>query len=240
MKKNLFVIAGLLVASLWVSSVFAQSKMIVVAPGFDHPLSLVAQRVLLEIYKKAGVDVKFETFPPKRASAMFNLGKVDGFIFSDALFIKTHPGGILIYPPIGFDDIVAFTKKNDITINGWDSLKPYSIGYMYHMVVVEDHVKELNSRGVQNPIQAFKKLDAGRSDTDIVVMPRIVGLKMIKILKLEGIKVLEPAIERVPLYHVVSAQNADLAPALGAALAEMVKSGKLKTITDNVEAEILK
>jgi polar amino acid transport system substrate-binding protein len=238
MKKELKFATTILVVGLCLMPSFAQKKLVIATPGFDHPISQVAAKVLPEAYKKLGYDVEFQTLPPQRAINMLEDGSVDAYIFSDISLIKDSPKGVQVNTPIGFDDIVVFTKRADITVTGWDSLKPYSLGYMVGMSVIESHIKGMKTDPAQNPAQAFQKMDAGR--TDVVVMPRGVGLMMIKNLKLKGLNVLDPPLEKVALYHFLSAKQAALAPKLAAVLADMTKSGQLKTITDQVEADFLK
>lgn len=216
---------------------YAQEKILIVTPGYDHPMALVAAKILPEAFQAAGAEAEFKVLPPSRADRAFDAGEVGAWIFADASFAAKHPGAVQVVPSIGSDDIVVFSKRTDLKVAGWPSLKGYSVGYNLGMVVVENGLKGVAGLKVdpaQDPPSVFKKLDAGRSD--LAVMPRGVGLMMIKALNLQGIQALSPALERVPLYVFLTAKNAALAPKLTKALDEILRSGRLKAVTAEVEA----
>jgi len=144
--------------------VMAQNKIIIVTPGYDHPMAQVAAKILPEAYKELGYTVEFQELPPERSLKAFDEGRVDAYIFSDAEFKENHPGAVLVNEPIGTDDIVVFTKRKDMVVKGWESLKPYVIGYQISMAVVENNTATgFKREPSQNPPQAFQKLAADRS-----------------------------------------------------------------------------
>jgi polar amino acid transport system substrate-binding protein len=236
-KRGLLLLPSLLIVFCMVPAI-GQSKFVVSTPGFDHPVAAIASKILPDAYKKLGLEMEFQDVPPARAVNMFDTNTADGYIFADASFTKDHPTAVMVNSPIGYDDIVVFTKLDNVVIKDWSSLKQYSIGYMIGMSVIENNIKGMKGDSSQNPSQAFQKLDGGR--TDVVVMPKGVGLMVIKNLKLKGIKILEPPLEKVALYHFVTAKNASVAPRLASILDDLSKSGKLKSVTDQVESDFLK
>lgn len=238
MNKRIFLLLLSLLTVFCMVPVIGQSKFVVSTPGFDHPVAIVATKILPDVYKKLGLELEFQDVPPARAHNMFDTNTADGYIFADISFTKDHPTAVMVNSPIGYDDIVVFTKLDNVVVKDWSSLKQYSIGYMIGMSVVENNIAGMKGDGSQNPAQAFQKLDGGR--TDVVVMPKGIGLMMIKTLKLKGIKIVEPPLEKVALYHFITAKNASLAPKLASILEDLSKSGKLKSITDQVEADFLK
>lgn len=204
----------------------AQPKLIIATPGFDHPMAQVARLVLPEAYGQLGYSVEFRVLPPNRIIPEFEEGRVDGFIFSDRDFQIDRRGAILVPFALGNDDITVFGKKEDLIIRGWESLKGLVVGYQLGMLVVEEHLRkfDLKGDGSQNPPQAFQKCAEGR--TDVVVMPLGVGLMMIKNLQLKGIYPIQPALEKVPLYHYLTSKNEALAAPLALVLAKMQKNGR--------------
>jgi hypothetical protein len=60
---------------------------------------------------------------------MFDDGSIDGLIFADDSFVTVHPGAVKVDAAIGSDDFAVFTKKADLSVRGWDSLRNLTIGY---------------------------------------------------------------------------------------------------------------
>jgi ABC-type amino acid transport substrate-binding protein len=216
----------------------AQNKILVVTPGYEHPMAQVAARILPDAYRDIGYAVEIQEMPPERALRALDEGTADAYIFADDEFFTQHKGAVKVREQIGDDDIVVFTKYRDLKVKNWDSLKPYTIGYQIGMAIVERNIVDFNTEPSQNPPQVFQKLSADRSD--VAVMPQGVGLVMMEMLNMTDISLIEPPLERVPLYHVLGSKNASLAPKLAAALARMNKSGRIKAVTDEVYSNYLK
>jgi len=211
----------------------ARDRIVIAAPGFDHPIAIVLKTILPEAYAKIGLDAEFRILPPARARKEFLDGDVDAFIFTDDAFVEDPASAIRIPLEILADDIAAFKKNRNISISGWNDLRPYSIGYMVGMGQIERSLKSgYRTFPAQNPAQAFRMLDAGR--VDVVVMPVGVGLMAIGQLGLDDIDIAYPSLTKVPLYHYVTLRNKAVAEKLGAAFAEMIKSGRLKAVADGV------
>ena len=211
-------------------SIYSQNKLVIATAGPAHPMYFVALKLLPEAFKKLDYNIEFKDCPPLRADSKFDTYQVDGFIFADAGYAKKHPNSVIVKTPIGYDNLVVFTKSVNFKPNGWASLKPYSIGYMLGYVVVENNTRGMNIDGVQNPDQVFSKLRAGRND--IAVLPQFLSI-MYKS-KYPEIKYLLPPLERVALYTFLTDEHVDLASKLASVLSDLRASGRIKIITDQV------
>lgn len=216
-------------------SVSGLEKVIIVTPGFDHPLSQVARIILPEAYKTLGYDVEFKVVPPNRAYLELDEGTADGFVMADEGITREHPSAVIVPASFGTDDFYVFSKRNDLKIANWDSLKAYSVGYMSSMTPVEVHLKGVKSHPGQEISQVFAMLAAGR--TDLVVMPKGVGMMMIKNMKLKDVHIIGPSLESVKIFHVVAGKRSDLAPKLAMEIIRLTKSGRLGEVTDQVFSE---
>jgi polar amino acid transport system substrate-binding protein len=215
---------------------YPAEKLFIVAGGQDHIMYYVSKKILTEAYKQIGYDIDIQSYPMQRAKSMLDKSRADGYNFAGTDIISEHPTCVPIKIPIGYDDIVVYSVKTYFKVSGWESLKPYSIGYMKGIEVIENNIRGMNTDRAITPTQAFDKLIAGR--TDIVVLPRAIGLMIGK--KYPAIRQLEPPVKRIPLYTVLSSMRADIAPKLENVLSGMIDSGRIRIITDEVEAEILK
>lgn len=84
--------------------------------------------------------------------------------------------------------------------------------------------------------QAFKKLDAGRSD--LVIEERFAGLQMLNQLGFKGIQLLEPPLKHYPLYHYIHTRHAALVPQLEETLQQMEQEGVIRTLQEQVMQEL--
>jgi len=202
----------------------------VVSPGPGHPMYKIATIVLSEALGKIGHQAEFHDFPPLRSLFMFERSKADCYLFATEMFLKNYPTAIKVQPPLGYDEMMVFSKSAKIKVNGWNSIRAYSIGYMKGMDVVEQRIQGMRTDGAENPRQALDKLRGGR--TDLVILPRMIGCTLIA--NYPGIKMLEPPLEKVALYTYLNAARADIAPQLSEVLSAMQRNGRLQEITEPI------
>ena len=228
--------AFLMSVVLLLEPVYSQDRIVVSASvsGVDHPIYRVAVRILPEAYKMIGCDMELKIVPALRAIALFDNERVDGFIFSDTLFTKKHPNSIIVPIPLGYDEFVVYTVKTKFIPDGWGSLRPYSIGYLKGMLVVENNLVGMNTDGAENRDQIFTKLVAGR--TDVAVLPRYISSTLKN--KYPEVTYLMPPLAKTPLYTYLTAKNRTLAPRLAGALSTLRTKGRIKEVTDQVLAEM--
>jgi len=205
-------------------------RILVGTAGFDFTPTIVACAILTEAYAKIGCRADFAVFPPNRMIASLDSGEIDALILAEARFVEDYPDAILLDTPLWVDELVAFSKRI-LAIRNWESLKPYRIGYITGMLIIEQNLSRgFNGVPAQNPVQLFRMLDADR--TDVVVTSRTIGNLMIARLNLADVIYQSEAFETVPNYHLLAKKNQDLAKRLSAVLADMAKSGRIAEITE--------
>lgn len=212
--------------------VFSLPEIVIDVSGYFHPMSQVCGIILPEAYRRLGYHLVFRDVPPNRADVEVNQGRSDGFVFSDDLYLASHPGSVKVDYPLGSDDIMVFTKGPAFQVGGWKSLTPYLVGYLKGMWVVESNLGGLRSDPANTPPQVFQMLEAGRSA--VAVMPYSLGLASLRSLGITDIRVLRPPLKKVLLYHFLAAKNASLAPKLAKILEEMDKQGLLRRAIEEV------
>lgn len=84
----------------------------------------------------------------------------------------------------------------------------------------------------------FRALDHGR--IDISVEDRVLGILTLKQLSIKGVRILEPPITRVTLYHYINKKHQHLVPKLEKALRQMKKHHEIDKINNDVREELLK
>ena len=142
----------------------------------------------------------------------------------------------MVSVPIGYLDIVIYTKDTNFAVEGWHSLMPYSISIVKGFQLVEAKTEGMQVEAVTTLKQAFLKLNAGRND--VVVDSRSTDTECeLKSLSLSGIRILEPPLDQLILYHYLHKRHMVLVKKLEAILLNMKQEGEFKTIQEQVVRE---
>jgi len=197
----------------------------------------VVCKILEKAYTQIGIKVKFKLLPSARSLDMANKGIVDGEIGRTVAIEKSCPNLIRVQVPVYQIKLSAFTKRKDISFNGWESLKPYRIGIQTGSKFIEAKTSSIESVWKSTTFEElFKMLEAGRLDL-IVGIIHIDGLKIIqdlrinKILSLKGIRSIK--LMEIPAYHYLHNKHKDLIPKITAALQKMEQEGLIRKIKND-------
>ena len=249
MKRRLCVVCMALL--IWVGSTLAlhgQTRLVLSGAGEqEDPPHAMSERILTEAYSRIGVEIEVQRFPGPRGLFMANEGKIDGELFRGGINTDEFPDLIQIPVPIMYGELVVFTISVDFEVDGWESLRPYNIGIQLGNKEIEAGTRGMQVEPLAKTEQLLLKLVAGRND--IVVVPRIQGMEILKELNsapgqwgvdqnaLQRIAILEPPIQRDPLFHYLHKKHAALVPKITAALQEMADEGLIQRITEEVDAD---
>ncbi|MBC3860609.1 transporter substrate-binding domain-containing protein [Undibacterium jejuense] len=193
------------------------------------PSSIVAQRVLRAAYQRMGIGITFLLVPNLRTKTLLENHEVDGmsYRFSDAPIQNL----VKLSVPITSEDLCVYTVDKKFVVNGYQSLRPYSIGYLNGARIFDDNLKEMRTETAPSEESLLRKLSAGR--TDLVVESRA-SLCTAKKLGLNNVVMLEPSLESVLGYHWLSPAHQNLIPKLEQILKEMAREGTIKKIQRQV------
>ena len=231
---KIFVIA-LLSLLIMIVPVYAQEQLVLSRP--DDPITAISERVVSEAYKRLGIQVQIKKFPSERSLTTANNGEVDGEVSRIKGIEENYSNLIMV--PVANNRIegVVFTKDITFSITGWDSLKPYTIGIKRGTKFAEIGTQGLTVESVATNWQLFLKLDAGRNDG--IVTARVAGFVALKQLRLQGIRVLEPPLVTIELYHYVHKKHAALIQDITKRLQEMEAAGRIQEIRKQTIGELL-
>ncbi len=189
----------------------------------------IARAILEEAYASIGCQTEFVPFPPLRMIAELDNGSIDALIIAEAEFAKDHPGAIQVGTPVWTEELVAFSKTA-LNIRNWDDLRPFRVGYIKGMRIIEKKLsKSQRMEAVSGTEALFLMLNRDR--TDAVVTSKLIGQIMIRELRLPAITNLSPVLEVVPTYHFVGVKRAELVAPLEASLEQMRKTGRMSLLT---------
>ena len=215
----------------------ATESLQVYVPDVVRPSSLMAEKILAQAFRSMQISVNFVALPGMRMQAMWNQGKLDGM---SARALSTElVNGIRVDVPIAYDEAVVYAVNNAINKkfvpNGFDSLKPYSVGYIAGVPYFDERLKNVANRETAPNVESlFKKLQIGRSD--LVVESRFSAC-VLKKLGLQNIVILEPPLEHRPIYMYLHIRHANLVPELERVLKTMDDDGSIKKLQEQALAE---
>lgn len=172
-------------------------------------------------YRKIGYETEIHKMPAQRALFESNSGEsIDGELARTLHAQSFLPS--LIKIPVRLTSIEAsvFTKNTSLEVKSWEDLKDYNVTSVRGYVLIQKKLSHI--KGLQEVIdedQALKFIENGRAD--LAVLIKKIGLASIKTLELKDIKVLEPPLESIPIYHFIHSKHKDLVPALTKAMKEV-------------------
>lgn len=202
------------------------------------PISSLSAKVLVEAYKRIDFEINFKELPAERSLQMSNNGSLDGEVNRVMGIDGKYTNLIMIPCPINFFEGVVFTKNHNFFIEGWSSLKPYTIAIRIGAKFAENGTKGMNVTKFVTYEKIFMLVSKDRYD--VCISSRINGLYQIKKQNLIGVKALEPPLAEFKLYHYLHKKHKDLVPKISNSLQEMQKEGTILKIRNLFINELLK
>ncbi|MBT8002974.1 MAG: transporter substrate-binding domain-containing protein [Rhodospirillales bacterium] len=217
--------------------VWAQTSLVLVTPP-NRIDTVISEVITREAYKRIGIAVKIRKYPGERALRLANSGKVDGEVQRINGIAANYHNLIQVHPAINYIEGTVFTRTKNFDVKGWQSLRPYRIGYIRGIKFAERNTKNMDSSGVGDYSRMFQMLGKGRFE--IIVSPRLNGLYQMKQLGITGVRVLTPAIMRFDLFHYLHKKHSNLVPKISAVFAKMSETGELAKIRKHVISVTMK
>ncbi|NVE01607.1 transporter substrate-binding domain-containing protein [Massilia sp. BJB1822] len=199
------------------------------------PATDIAEQVLREAYRRMGMNLDVVRLPAERALVSANDGMMDGELYRKIGIERDYPNLMIVPVPLLTYEIVIFTLGTSFVVNGWESLRPFTIGFIRGIKIVEQNTQGMHIEPVATMMQALQKMTMGR--TDVVVGNRVSGLAMAKTLKLADIRVLQPPLATFPVFHYLHKKHEALIPKLSAVLQQMQKDKVIERIQKTILGE---
>ncbi|HEY8025037.1 MAG TPA: transporter substrate-binding domain-containing protein [Burkholderiaceae bacterium] len=194
----------------------------------------IARAVLTQAYRRLGITLEFKELPATRALVESSSGVTDGEMQRRPGLSTQYPELLQIDVPINWLDFCVFTRTAQFTPNGWESLRPYKIGFHRGILAIEEGTKGMDTDPADSNEQLLLKLQAGR--TDIVVMDEADGVELVRKMKDASIRKLSPPVAHLKLYHYLNKKNASIARQLEQVLRNMERDGTIAAIHSRLAA----
>lgn len=188
------------------------------------------QQLSQEAFRRLGADFKLVSMPSERSLVAANAGEVDGEGLRVAGLHEQYPNLLRVperYVSISF---VAFARDATISLDrGWDSLKPYRVGFITGWKMFEAHAGGVRIvHKLDSAEQLFQMLDQGR--IDIALYTRADGMALARRMALPAIAPLTPTLRDVDLYLYLNKRHEAIVPRLAQTLREMKADGTYNRI----------
>ncbi|MDN4988461.1 transporter substrate-binding domain-containing protein [Bradyrhizobium sp. WYCCWR 13022] len=205
----------------------------------DIPDQYVGGEMLRAVYAKLNIKLEFEDVPGKRALALSSSGELDGEIQRIGTLSRDYPTLLQVTPAINYIEPAVFTTKLHFDVDGWNSIRNYSIGIVRGVGSSEAGTRGMDrvtaTTGIENMI---RMLDADRFD--VMVTDLFSGLVAVRKLNLQArIYPLSPPLERISIYHYLHERHRDLVPKVGQVIAQMQASGELAALREALVKQVL-
>lgn len=206
----------------------AAQQPLVICTTLAPPLSTPEQTgmldaIVLEAFRRAGSAATLAVTPSERGLLNANSGAADGDINRIAGLSKSYPNLVQVPESNMRYEFMAFTKRPDLRIRGWESLKPLRVGYIIGWKIFEEHVQASSVTRVATAEQLFSLLASGR--VDVALCDRWGGAHSLRAFKVAGAAAQEPPLATRDMHLYLNVRHAELAPRLAAALRAMKADG---------------
>jgi len=188
-----------------------------------------ALSVMQKAYLTMDIKIALVPVPAKRSLKLANSGDgFDGELFRISGVEKTYPNLIPIKVPLHESNWMVYTQNKSIKVNGWISLKPYTIGIRRGVVTTEKGTQGMDIVVVNSNEQLFELLQ--RKRIDVAILSSGNGQKLLKKNIYSNIYQLETPVYKVNVYHYIHQKNKHLVPQLTQIMEKLKKQGVIAKI----------
>lgn len=200
------------------------------------PISDISARVLVKAYQRIGIEIKPIELPAERSLINSNNGSLDGEVNRIKGIDRKYKNLLMVPIPVNSFEGVVFTKNYSFSVEGWGSLKPYTIAIRTGAKFAEKGTSGMRVYKFTTYDKVFELIAKDRYD--VCVSSRVVGFYQINKQNLVGIRVLEPPLERFHLYHYLHKKHKELVPKISASLKRMAAEGAILRERENYIIEM--
>lgn len=187
-------------------------------------------QISAEIFKRLNIKLNYIRLPSKRSLLYANKGIDDGNISRIKGMEKKWPNLMRVPESVMTWEFTAFSRTNDVKLNGWKSLRDYTVGHVRGWQIYEkkaaDAKKVIKAKDAS---QLFKLLKTGR--IDIALFERAQAPYWFNKIGYSA-KPLTPPLAVKPLYIYVHKKHKNLVPKMTKVISEIKQDGTYKKIFD--------
>uniref|UniRef100_A0A831UD94 Transporter substrate-binding domain-containing protein n=1 Tax=Geobacter metallireducens TaxID=28232 RepID=A0A831UD94_GEOME len=232
------ILIGLFLVCLMLVPAGVHAKVLELSAADAYPYSSpegegVADRIVREAFRRIGVAAKVLYAPSERSLVNANDGMAAGEYLRIAGLEQYYPNLVMVPEPICEYQFTAFARDRGIRIKGWESLRPYNVGYITGWKILEQNVTGVKSvTTVRSEEALFELLRSGRAD--LVIFERLGGEAFLRRTGNKDIRPLSPPLARRDMFLYLNRRHESLVPRVAKALRQMKQDGTWRRIMASV------
>lgn len=223
----------------WVSSSFA-GETLVLSSREETLTNRFAELVLSEAYTRLNINVEFALYPGGRSVVEANEGRADGEVARLDVVLSQYTNLRKVPVSLFHSELSAFVHDGyKVDISDWQSLEGHTLTTIRGFKFVESKIADKPHKIVRTSAEAIELVESDR--VEVAVLNRFLGLLAIAEINAEHVKVHNPPLERLPVFHLLHKKHEALIPKLTAVLEGMERAGILRSMWEEfTSSEILK
>lgn len=183
-------------------------------------------------YQRIGYKIEILPMPAKRSLHQARDSEtIDGELARTVYAAGYLPKHILIPVAVAHLKIAAFVTQADLSPSSWADLKDYKVAAVRGHLASEKGLAEHTQVVLLNDAeQVLTMLERGR--VDVAVLPKGMGLYVIKKNRHGGLRVAPTLIDEIPMYHFLHSRHQDLVEPLSQAMVELKEQQAQGVLSD--------
>ncbi len=200
------------------------------APLSNQENTGLIDKIVKEAFYRIGAKINIVPVDGKTALEKADKGLYDGDIMrvGEGVITEKYPNLIQVPETFYTFEFVGFSKTLNVPMTGWEGLKPYKVGIATGWVILENNVRNENTKGVNKITGIFDLFNSIiKGESDLVIYERLMGYETIREAGMSDIHVLEPPLISKPMFLYLHKKHQDLVPKLATAISDMKKDGTI-------------
>ncbi len=226
-----------LVVSLISISMLALNARPVAAEKFRISTAVSDQTRMLvplieEVYRRIDHEAEVVFLPSLRSLKSSNSGKFDAELVRTTTAVVEYPNLVQVPEPLFVVSAsVVVQKGSDLSEVTWETVGKHSIIYPRGYVLLDARTRGMNAKVASKPANIVRMIVNGRADIGILFTHDARKFAS----EMDTLRVIEPPIETVALYHYVHFKHRRLVPLLEKTLIKMYENGEAREILQSMQ-----
>lgn len=184
----------------------------------------IIDRLVIDAFKRIGHRACIEPLPCERSLRNADAGVTDGDLLRIPDAVLPKAVNLVAVPEVMYAlPMSGFAARADLVVRGLPDLARLRVGYVLGWKILEDQVQAAEVLRVRGPEELFALLADGKAD--IVIYERNTGLGLIRAMKMEQVRVIDPPLLVTPQFLVLHRRHQTLLEPLANALRAMKVEG---------------
>lgn len=226
-KKAL--LALLLISSSTLASPILAADTLVLATRADTLTNRFSEQVLTEAYARLNIKVEFKRYPGARSVVEANKGNVDGEVARLNTVLKNYKNLRQVPVPLFYSELSAFVRDGyQGDLSSWAALDGSALATVRGFKLIENKLEGQNLTRVDTSESAIAMVQSNRAE--VAVLNRLLGILALTKINATDIKVYDPPLERLPVFHLLHQKHEALIPKITAELKIMETDKTISTM----------